>query len=415
MLVFFVPYCALRNLPIYRPPTLRYSFQISKVTQLPHSTDGVTISLWQQTVAPIDFPALKTNATTEICVIGGGIAGLTSAYLLLREGKKVMVLDDSPIGDGQTGRTSAHLTAAVDDRFLAIKKMHGDEAAKICYESHTAGIALIEKIAADEKIDCDFARIDGYLFAVPSDKPGYLQEELAAARDAGTGAEMMDRAPLDFNTGPAIKFHRQARFHPQKYLAGLCKAIEKLGGKIYCNTRVTDAQGSDPAKGEKCKVTTASEIEVSADAVVVATNTPTPINDWAGIYTKQACYRSYVVGCLVPKGSVTDALYWDTGEPAALTRLRPYHYIRIDSSIDDEKHDVLLVGGADHKTGQPEGDESPFDELAAWVAKRFPKVNKPTFRWSGQVNEPEDAIAFIGHAPPPSRTSTASPATAAWA
>jgi len=169
-----------------------------------------------------------------------------------------------------------------------------------------------------------------------------------------------------------------------------------MGGKIYCGTHVNDVQGGDPAKGEKCKVSTDSDAEVESAAVLVATNTPTPINDWAGIYTKQASYRTYVIGCPIPRGVVSDALYWDMGEVSKSSNA--YHYIRLDKT-DKEDEDLLLIGGSDHKVGQYPTKHPPFEELEKWTCEHFPKAGPITTRWSGQVQEPEDAMAYIGQAP----------------
>jgi Rieske Fe-S protein len=151
---------------------------------------------------------------------------------------------------------------------------------------------------------------------------------------------------------------------------------------------VNDATGADEAKGEPCKITITDGPEVKCRAVVVATNTPAPINDWTGIYTKQASYRTYVAAMAIPKGSVEDALYWDTPDP--------YHYVRIQPGEGD---DLLIVGGEDHKTGQLSPDHHPFGKLEKWAREHFPQAGQIAHRWSGQVQEPVDGIAYIGVAP----------------
>jgi glycine/D-amino acid oxidase-like deaminating enzyme/nitrite reductase/ring-hydroxylating ferredoxin subunit len=364
--------------------------------------DGRTQSIWRVGVEVPTYPPLASDTSTDVCVVGAGIAGLTTAYLLAREGRSVIVLNDGAIGDGQTGRTSAHLTAAIDDRFFHIREMHGERVAQLHYQSHAHAIDTIEQIARTEKIDCDLARIDGYLFLDPGDSRRTLDQELAASQLAGVaGVELLDTAPAGaaFKTGPCLRFPCQGRFHPMKYLAGLCRAIERHGGRICCGNRVTDVQGGDLSKNELCRATTQEGAAVSARAVVVATNTPAPINDWAGIYTKQASYRTYLIGVAIPEGAVTDALYWDTGEQVPGRRLRPYHYIRLVPSTGDGRDTTLLVGGEDHKTGQFEDGSAPFLTLERWTREHFALTGDVRFRWSGQVQEPVDALAFIGRAP----------------
>lgn len=365
------------------------------------STDGVTASFWTSDVRPIDFQELKADAHTDVCIVGGGIAGLTTAYLLLKARKTVFVLDDSAIGDGQTGRTSAHLASAIDDRFMDIESGLGEEASRIQFESHAAAIDLIEKISRDEGIDCEFKRVDGFLFRGPQDDAEYLEKELAAALRAGATVHRVNRIPVDgVESGTALKFERQAKFHPMKYLVGLCRAIERLGGAIHCSSFVNDVQGGDVAKGESCIAKCESGKTVTADAIVVATNVPSPINDWAGIYTKQAPYRSYVAAFRIPRGVVADALYWDTGDTSRTRLARPYHYVRTQRLAEDETHELLIVGGEDHKVGQIDSKHpDPFAELEQWTRKYFPSAEQIAWKWSGQVQEPSDGVAFIGLAP----------------
>ena len=184
-------------------------------------------SLWMATADTPSQSRLKESIRTDICIIGAGIAGLTTAYLLAKEGRSVVVLDDGVSGGGMTGRTTAHLTNAFDDRYVEIEKLHGEEGARLTAESHTAAIEKISEIIAAEKIDCDFQWVDGFLFCAPEHSVDLLDDELAASHRAGLkGVEKVARAPVkSFDTGPALRFPRQAQFHPLKYLDGLVKAI----------------------------------------------------------------------------------------------------------------------------------------------------------------------------------------------
>jgi glycine/D-amino acid oxidase-like deaminating enzyme/nitrite reductase/ring-hydroxylating ferredoxin subunit len=354
------------------------------------SPDGKTISSWRDGVDLPVFQPLMADGETDVCVVGAGIAGLTVAYFLAKEKLRVTVIDDGPIGDGQTGRTSAHLTSASDDRFVNLEKAFGIEGSQLAYQSHAWAIDEIEKIASAEKIACDFQRVDGFLFLGEGDDPKLIEEEFEAAKRAKfAGVEILDRAPLEsFNTGKCIRFPRQGQFHPLKYLAGLARAVERLGVKIYCGNRIVDVQGTDQKKAEPAVATTQEGNKIRARAIVVATNTPAPINDWFGIYTKQTAYRSYVVGLPIAKGSVEPALFWDTHDP--------YHYVRVQPGSNG---DVLLVGGEDHKTGQPIEGGAPFLRLEQWARKLFPIGGEAVFRWSGQVQEPADYLGYIGRAP----------------
>src|ERR1019366_5999437 len=142
--------------------------------------------------------------------------------------------------------------------------------------------------------------------------------------------------------------------------------------------------------GKSAKIKTQNGITISAEAVVVATNTP--VNDWVKMHTKQAAYRTYVICVRVPADSIPKALFWDTEDP--------FHYVRLQRMADRAKsHDLLIIGGEDHKTGQDEDIENRFARLTTWGRKHFPGVKEPEFRWSGQVMESVDGLAFIGRNP----------------
>src|SRR3989440_11877430 len=206
------------------------------------------VSVWMATTDVPSYPALTEDTQADVCVVGAGIAGMTTAYLLAREGKSVVMLDDGPIGGGMTGRTTAHLVNALDDRYFELERLHGERGARLAAESHTAAIERIETIVAEEKIDCDFERLDGYLFVPPGDAKKILDDELEAAHRAGlTEIEKVERAPLDsYDTGPALRFPRQAQFHPLKYLAGLARAIKRDGGRIHTGDRKSVVEGGRP-------------------------------------------------------------------------------------------------------------------------------------------------------------------------
>ena len=344
-------------------------------------------SIWMATSKIDARQQLDENIDADVCVVGAGIAGLTVAYLLGREGKKVAVLDDGEIGSGETGRTTAHLTNALDDRYSEIERLHGIDGARLTAESHTSAISRIEDIVKTEKIQCDFERLDGYLFLRPGDSADMLDLELEAAHRAGLlEVVLTERAPLDFNTGRCLKFPRQGQFHPLEYLIGLSRAIERDGGKIFTFTHAETIEG-----GGAANVATKDGYVVTARDLVVATNTP--VNDLVAIHTKQAAYRTYVIGVRVPQGAVTKALYWDTGQP--------YHYVRLDevlSENDRTSSPVLIVGGEDHKTGQQDTTDA-HQRLEEWTRERFPFAGEVEFRWSGQVMETIDGLAFIGRNP----------------
>lgn len=344
---------------------------------------GDTVSVWMSTEMRRP-PRLERDLKVDVCVVGAGIAGLTTAYLLAREGRTVAVLEDGALGGGETSRTTAHL-ALPDEGFEELEHLHGEQGARLAVESHRAAIDRIEAIVREEKIDCDFERLDAFLFMPPDEPVKDLDGELAAAARLGfTGIERVERAPItDFDTRAALRYARQGQFHPLKYLAGLVRALERDGALLFSDTRAEKFDG-----GAQASVVTREGWTVSCQAVVVATNSP--VNDRLVIHTKQHPYRTYVVGLRVPAGRIERALYWDYADP--------YHYVRLQT-VRPGAHEVLIVGGEDHHTGQADDAEVRWSRLERWARHRWPMAKEVEFRWSGQVMEPVDGLAYIGRNP----------------
>src|SRR5947209_1717149 len=193
---------------------------------------GANVSFWERTAEKFSTGPLTQNISTEICIVGAGIAGMTTAYLLARAGRDVIVIDDGPVGGGMTGRTTAHLVNALDDRFYEIESMLGGEESRLSAESHTAAIDQVERIVQDEQIECDFERVDGYLFLPPNGSVQNLEKELDAIHRAGlSGVERVEAIPyMRHTSGPGLRFPWQAQFHPLKYLNALAQSLTRRGG-----------------------------------------------------------------------------------------------------------------------------------------------------------------------------------------
>ena len=349
-----------------------------------NTDNGETVSAWMAAPDIRVDGKLSTDLDADVCIVGAGIAGMTTAYLLSLEGRRVVVLDDGSVAGGETCRTTAHLVNAPDAWFTEIERLHGRGVARIAAASHTAAIDRIEEIVRREKIRCGFTRLDGYLFIEHGDSEA-LEKELATTHFAGLkDVELVDRVPIDsFETGPALRYPRQGQFHVLEYIRGLARAIRKNRGQIYVRTH---ADGIEGVTDTSARVKTIGGT-VNARAVVVATNSP--VNDRVVMHTKQAPYRTYVIGARVRRGAVPSLLLWDTADP--------YHYVRIQRI--DRKSDLLIVGGEDHKTGQADDTGNRYRRLEKWMRERFPSARKVEFRWSGQVLEPVDGLAYIGPNP----------------
>src|SRR5690606_30047254 len=261
------------------------------------------VSFWIDSSFIISRSTVDRDIQTDVLIIGGGIAGISTAYKLLQAGKKVVLVEDGFIGSGETGRTTAHLASALDDRYYFLENKFGEDATKLIAESHEAAIDDIEKNVSALKIDCSFKRVNGYLFLHESDKEDSLDKEFEATQKAGLPTFLLNETPLLANgkNQRSLVFSNQAQFHVMAYLQGLLKGILSLGGTSYTQAHAEDIT----KKGAKVNGYT-----FSAKHIVVATNSP--INDTFTMHTKQHAYRTYVIAGKVAKGILPYCLWWDT-------------------------------------------------------------------------------------------------------
>lgn len=355
-------------------------------------TSGHHHSYWVDSVEPKHFETLQSDEQTEVVVIGGGIAGLSTAYCLVQTGKKVILIEDGYLGSGETGRTTAHISYVLDEGYAELTEIFGEEKAKRIFQSHLGALEWIEQVILDEKIDCNFKRVDAYLFTHPSDKQESLQVEFAAAQKIGLDVKMLEQTPglpVD-KSKQAVLFPQQGQFHSLKYLHGLAKAVIKKGGKIYTQTHAAEVLSNGVKANGYC---------IKAKHIVVATNSP--INTLLAIHIKQFAYRTYAIASKVKKGTLPYAIWWDTGDQNSQWLFQPYHYARLEPL--DSDFDLLIIGGEDHKTGQADHEHiselKRHEKLFAWAQQYFPDFKEIAYRWSGQVMEPVDALAFIGKSP----------------
>lgn len=333
-------------------------------------------SLWMERALPA-YPPLIGDLTVDVAVVGAGMAGLSTAYELAQQGITVAVLDRSAFGGGMTSRTTAHLSYELDDYYFELIKIRSEEVARQYFESQKAAVDRIEAIARAEAFDCDFARVDALMIAAGGED--IIQNEFEAAR--ALGLEVSFQAPPPSMGSAALRFANQARFHPLKYLAGLCTALECAGVRLHADSSVESVEEKDDGV-----ILNTAKGSTRAERAVMATNSP--VNDRVAIHTKQAPYRTYAIAAAVPKGNAPDMLLWDT--------LDPYHYVRIQPGGE---HDTLIVGGEDHKSGTEDDGDDRIRSLEAWARERFAGMGEVTHAWSGQIYEPIDYLPHIGRNP----------------
>lgn len=355
-------------------------------------TAGRNRPFWVQSIQPLSYEKLWHDIQTDILIVGGGISGLTCAYLLTKAGYRVTLVEDGFLGSGETGRTTAHLTCALDDRYYHIEELYGTEKATLAANSHMAAIQWIDNTILRENIDCDFKRVNGYLFLSDTDDKENLEKEYTSTKNIGLITSMLAQTPYIANEDGrgCILFPDQAQFHIMKYLKGLARAITDAGGRIYTETKAENITSAGA---------TANGFKIQAAHIIVATNTP--VNDFVTMHTKQWPYRTYVIGAKVPKNKYPYTLWWDTGDKKSKWITAPYHYVRLEE-LDDE-YDLLISGGEDHRTAQADDENIPEEEryqkLISWTKKRFPEIQDIIYQWSGQVMEPVDSLAYIGKNP----------------
>ena len=338
-------------------------------------------SLWLDTASPQQFSQPKGLIKVDVLVVGGGITGLTTGYLLKQAGRSVAIVDQKGIGGGETSHTTAHITFVTDIRLHELASRFGGKEAQALWGAGHRAMRQIEEIAQELKIDCELKRVPGYLFAAV-DKDSVtesksLQEDTLLANEYGFDAAYMERDPL-FNR-PAVRFPNQLKFHPLKYVNALAKAI--VGDDCYV---FSETSGSN-VDNEKHELHTAGG-RIRYKSVVAATHVP--IQGERGTFgaalfqTKLAGYSTYALEAEIKP--MAESLYWDTNDP--------YLYLRFDQRGDSS---FVIIGGEDHKTGQEGNTEARYETLAKILKTTFPTA-RLKHRWSGQVLETTDGLPYIG-------------------
>jgi glycine/D-amino acid oxidase-like deaminating enzyme/nitrite reductase/ring-hydroxylating ferredoxin subunit len=351
---------------------------------IPQTEKGLmeTSLLWTQTAPMPEFEPLAADLTTDVVVIGGGLTGITTAYLAKKAGQRVVLLERDQLGGVDTVSTTAHLTCVTDWRLHQLLKSFGSERAQAVWE---AGFAAMDQIATNvrmENIDCQFKWVPGHLYAAEdadAEEPDRLRQDAELAQQYGFLAEYMERVP-GFRR-PGIRFSYQARFHPLQYLRALLARVPGDGCEVFGGTEASKVT-ADPLTVE------ANGHTIRCRYVVMATHTPlmgkASLLAATLLQTKLFLYTSYALGAKLADERFPEGLYWDTA--------LPYHYLRVDRNGGNA---YAIFGGRDHKTGQEAHTTSPFAQLEQEFLRLFPGATIDS-RWSGQVIETADGLPYIG-------------------
>ena len=334
-------------------------------------------SLWIETTKDkIKLESLKRDETTEVCIIGGGLFGLTTAYYLSQNGFKVTVLEKDEIGKRASGNTTGKITSQHDLFHAHLIDDYGEEFAKKYLEANENAIKNIKKIVEEEKIECDFCEEKSYVYTTKEDEVIKIEKEVEAVKKLGKEAKFVTKIDLPIKIKGAIEFENQAQFHPRKYMIGLAEAILKEN-KIYQHTKVTDVKKHN----EQYKICTENG-NVYAKYVVIASHFP--IVNMPGFYFGKMYQSTSYLIAIETKSKLPQGMYINVKEPLYSFRTAKYN-----------GKDVLLIGGNGNKTGEAIPDENHYEMLEK-KAKELYHDCKILYRWNTQDCMSLDKIPYIG-------------------
>lgn len=336
-----------------------------------------TSSFWRSTEKLPHYDRLKKDTDVDVVVAGGGIAGITTAYMLSKKGKKVALVEARELTSGTTGYTTSKLTAQHSLIYDEMIKRYDEDTAKKYYQANMEALALVKKFQEEEKIDCDLEVTDAYVFTESDDWKVRLEKEAQAYETLGIDGELVDQIPLDVNSKAALVMHNQAQFHPVKYLHGLLKAIEKNRGIIFENTSITDAESKDRIT---CK--TDQGYSLTCEHVVFATHAPT--YEPEEFYSKNLTPESSYALAIKAEKSFPKGMYINAELPKRTMR-----------GMTDQGEDYILVGGESHDTGDGLSTQDRYQDLVQYADKLF-GVKEVVDHWSSHDLYAPDRIPFIG-------------------
>ena len=335
-------------------------------------------SYWMASTPATSYPALNEDISVHVAIVGGGIVGISSAYLLTKEGLKVTIIEADRILQGTTGHTTAKVTSQHGLIYSKIKSKVSEEFAKQYADANESAIRFIEKVSKELHIDCDFTSQSAFVFTQQDQYVQKIKDEVETASSLGIKAAYVEEIPFNIPIKAAVRFDNQAQFHPRKYLLALAKEITNSGCSIYEQTRAIDIE-----ENSQYIITTKQGKKITADKVIIASHYP--------FYNKHGMYfariyseRSYALA-IKAKEKYPGGMYITAEDPGRSLRL-----------INSEHGDLIMVGGEHHKTGQGEDTAKHYEALVDFANEIFTVENIP-YRWSTQDCMTLDNIPYVGH------------------
>jgi glycine/D-amino acid oxidase-like deaminating enzyme/nitrite reductase/ring-hydroxylating ferredoxin subunit len=339
----------------------------------PHLS-GKATSVWMDTAPHTTYPALTEALSVDVCVIGGGICGLTAAVALKEAGATVALIDMHRVGAGVSGYTTAKVSALQGTAYQTVTSKHDPDTARVYAEANVAALEWIADRVERDGIDCDFRRKPAYTYAEEAGELSDVEQEVEAAQAAGLAAEFVSETELPWAAG-AVRLPDQAEFHARKYMLDLAGQIPGGGSHVFERTR---------ALGVKGGTVTTDQGDIEAGHVLVTTHYP--FLDRGLFFARLSPERSYALGVLV-RGESPQGMYLSAGSPSWSVRATPY-----------EGREMLIIGGQGHKTGQSEVADR-YAALERWARERF-DVESVEYRWGAQDTMPADMLPYVGGVTP---------------
>lgn len=338
-------------------------------------------SLWIASEDIKKRESLKKDIEAEVCIIGGGLTGITCAYYLNKAGKDVVVLEKNTVGSHTSGNTTGKITSQHNLFYYYLINSIDRDYAKKYLQANKEAIENIKQIIENEKIKCDFEYQDAYVFTQDEKNVDKIKKEVNAVNSLGFDSELIKNLDLPINKlgeiKAAIKFPNQAQFNSYKYLTSLANIIEENNGKIYEDSKVIDVQANNQSYIVKTK-----EGSVTAKYVVIASHYP--IINFPGFYFMKMYQETSYIIAIETNEELFDGMHISCEEPEISFRTALYNGKR-----------VLLIGGMSHKTGKGEILKYNYDKLEKIARKIYPDC-KVIFKWNTEDCIPLDKIPYIG-------------------
>lgn len=333
-------------------------------------------SLWLKQPAS-KYSELKESIETKVAIVGGGITGITAAYLLAKAGIQTVLIEADKIVHGTTGHTTAKISAQHGLIYNQLIEDLGIEKASLYYQANAEAMNLIAVLIKEHKINCNYEKQDAYVYTNDMDKLDQLDAEYKAYETLGIKGELLAQMPLDIPHKAAIKMPNQAQFHPVKYVQALAVEAAKKGAQLFENTPAVDIE-----YGSKPNIILRNGLKITCEHAIIASHYP--FWDKNGLFfAKMEPQRSYVNAIKSPL-KYPGGMYINAEQPTRSIR-----------KMDTDQGELWLIGGDSHKTGQGETEIKHVEALQNFADQHF-QAEETSYRWSAQDPVTLDHVPYIG-------------------